>query len=275
MVFGDGHLNVRKRLKSGKYEYESSELRIVHSVKQKEYVIHKAELVRRIFGGQFTVSEYNHCPPSLQGRSFRTCGFSKSHQYFKTLKGMLYPCGIKTFTPHALEMITPHGIALWYMDDGSARVNYNKDGWISSVATEIATYCSKAEAELICDWFWKEYGIEFRIAFDPKCKEGSQYFIRANTSESKKFAALVQPYIIPSMLYKLSHVSNLNLHECRAPQFVCLECHGPAYGKRHKGLCSSCYSRRYHQAYKQRGGDIVRPTGNEKPVEAGDKELQR
>ena len=38
-----------------------------------------------------------------------------------------------------LDKLTLRGIALWYMDDGSARRNYNNHGQVTSVATEIAT----------------------------------------------------------------------------------------------------------------------------------------
>ena len=243
MTLGDGHLNVRKRKQKGKYEYESSELRIVHAIKQKDYLSHKAELVRKIFGGKHSVRDFTHAPPAAKGRSYKMCGFSKSHKYFKTLKSMMYPCGIKTYTRRVLDMLTPEGIALWYCDDGSAARNFNKKGWVSSVSTLIATQCSKIEAETICDYFLETYSIQFRLAFDKRCVEGKQYYIRANTYESKRFVKLIEKYIPDSMRYKLSHVSDLNLQECRAPKTQCLSCDADVYGNRRKGLCCKCYHR--------------------------------
>jgi len=274
MVLGDGHLNVRKRFIKGKYYTESSEMRIVHSIKQKEYVYYKAELIRHIFGGHHTATEYDHAPPAMNGRSYRMCGFSKSNKYFKTLKGIMYPYGIKTISQQVLEMLTPHGIAIWYMDDGAGNTNLNKEGWVSSVNTSITICCSKLEVDLVCDYFLTHHGIEFRPSFDPRRPEGKQYSIRANTFESRNFAALVEPFIIPSMLYKLSHVSNLNLHEHRAPKFVCPICGKEFYGNRHKGLCGTCYSSQYF-ASRNSGENIVPNNQEKKLIEAGDKEPLR
>lgn len=134
----------------------------------------------------------------------------KSHRYFRILKSAMYPNGKKRFTRRVLDMLSPHGIALWYMDDGSAAVNRNKHGWISSCYTNLYTYCSEEEALDICAYFKEKHDIEFRIGH-----EKSGCLLRANTEASRRLAKLVYPYIIPSMMYKLAHVANLNLHEPR------------------------------------------------------------
>lgn len=258
MALGDGHLSVRKRFKQGKYAYESAEITIVHSIQQKEYVEHKAELVRKIFGGKHTVREHVTNLPRT-GRSYLQYGFSKSNKYFKTLQGIMYRDREKYIDLQVLNMLNPHGIAIWYMDDGHARRNLNRDGWISSVSTDISTCCSKEETETICFWFGKEYDIKFS-SYPTK----GRFSIRCNTAESHKFARLVEPYIIPSMRYKLSHVADLNLHERQTPIIDCSECGSPVYDKRRKGLCDRCYSlhrywevdrvkqsRKYHGPYKR------------------------
>lgn len=211
MVLGDGYLNVRNRLKSGKYKYESSELVVVHSVKQRDYCLHKADLVRRIFGGKFSVTERS--AHLSNGKSYPLVGFSKSNTYFRILKKLMYCDNMKTITTQVLHMLTPHGIAIWYMDDGHARVNINKDGYVSSCSTDWSTCCSQEEAITICEWFKAQYDLNFK----PYPTKG-RFSIRCNTADSHNFARLIEPYIIPSMRYKLQHVADLSLHERRAPK---------------------------------------------------------
>lgn len=237
MVLGDGYLNVRYRLNSGKYNYESSELIISHSVAQKDYLMYKADLVRRIFGGNFSIREKHYT--LRNGKTYFGYGFSKSNKYFKVLKGMMYRDKVKTITTHVLNMLTPHGIAIWYMDDGHARRNINNDGFVSSVSTNIATCCPEKEAILVCEWFKDKYNIRF----SPFPEKGN-FSIRCNTQESHNFIRLIEKFIIPSMRYKLSHVADLNLQERQAPIGYC-KCGNAIYANKWKGLCSICYMKQY------------------------------
>lgn len=242
MVLGDGCLNVARRKSKDGYTFERRELRILHGPQQKDYCEHKAARVRQILGGKFNVLPYKNGP----GGRYKSYGFTSTNKYYKTLKGMMYRNGIKTYTRHILDMLTPEGIAFWYMDDGSARTNTNIDGYISSVATEISTQCSKEDAQIIQEYFDSVHGIHFKVRCNPKCSEGKQFFIQANTAESRNFIRLIEPYIIDSMKYKMRHVADLDSHECQAPIAECVKCGRPIYEKRRKGLCSGCYSRKYY-----------------------------
>lgn len=258
MVFGDAYVNVRKRFVRKRYEYESSEIRVLHSIQQKDYCEYKAALVRKYFGGNFSVK----IQKNGQGGKFLAASFSASNPYFRLIKKWTYPFGKKTFTKQALDFLTHEGIAIWYMDDGHARRNYNKDGYVSSVSTSIATMCSKEEVDLIIVWFLENHSIHFKARFDKRCREDQAWFIECNTENSRLFAHLVRPYMIDSMLYKLAHVADLSSHECRDSIGACVHCGGKIYDARWKGLCASCYSKkRYREARKHLGYDIVRPYG--------------
>lgn len=247
MVFGDSYINVRTRKNTKGSQFESSEMRTVHNIKQKDYCEHKAALIKKYLGGNFNVTIQNN---GKDGK-FLSASFSVSNKYFKLIKRWTYPNGKKTFTKFNLDFLTDEGIAIWYMDDGSARRNYNKDGYVSSCSTSIATMCSKEEVDDIIEWFMINHEIEFKARFDKRCSEGQQWYIECNTENSRKFAVLVQPYIIDSMLYKLSHVADLSSHECRAPIAKCVKCESNIYDNRHGGLCSRCYSHKYyHQTRK-------------------------
>lgn len=238
MIAGDAYVNVRKRLKSGKYPYVSSEMRVLHSTQQRAYCEFKCALVNKLLLTNATVREVANGP----GGKYRAAHFTVSHPYFKMLKGWTYTGGVKTFNQVWMDHMTPEGVALWYMDDGHARRNYNKDGRVTSVATNIATCCTIEEAELICRWFMDVHKIKFKTF-----REKGNWSVQANTENSRLFAHLVNPYIIESMRYKLAHVADLNSHECRAPTGKCVTCDAPLYDNRRKGLCSTCYSRRYYR----------------------------
>lgn len=246
MVYGDAYLHVRKRY-NGEYKWISSEMRVVHSLTQIDYCEHKAALLRKLLNRNHTTTVVNNGP---QGK-YKAAQFSVSHPYFKQLKQWCYPKGIKTFTMKTLKMLTPEGIAYWYMDDGSARVNINKNGLISSVATDIATMCSEKEAEIIREYFYYEHGIKFNVRCRKNSPKDKAFYIQANTEGSKDFIFLIRPWIIPSMIYKLKHVADLNLHECRAPIGNCAHCNCLIYDNRRKGLCPACYSRKYYREIRR------------------------
>jgi hypothetical protein len=262
MVMGDGYLNVRNRLTKDGYKYVSSEIKISHSIAQLDYAKYKADLVRRIFGGKCNIY-YFDTPLKTTGKTYPMCAFMKSNSYFRILKKFMYVDKIKYITSDVLNMLTPHGIAIWYMDDGHARRNISKDGFVSSVSTEIATCCSYEEVTTVINWFQSKYGIQFK----PFKHVNGSFMIRCNTKDSHEFARLIQPFIIPSMLYKLSHVADLNLHECRTPIGTCKICNDVIYDNRRRNMCCKCYTR-------QLGDDIVRTNGNKEPLEIEDKELQ-
>ncbi len=249
MVLGDGHISTS----NGKRE-----LCVLHSVAQKDYCEHKAALVRQTLGSSFNVREYANGP----GGKYRAVKFVSSNAYWGNLRDWCYPNGVKTYTRKVLDMLTAEGIALWYMDDGHAKTNRNKDGWVTSASTNIATMCSESECIAICDYFRETHGIHWKI----RCRKGSlpnkAFFIECNTDESRKFVLLVQPFIIPSMMYKIAHVADLGSHECRAPIGNCCKCNAVIYEFRRTGLCGACYSRRYYrEVVKFRDGRADSPRG--------------
>ena len=268
MVYGDGYVNTTGRKR---------ELVITHSLAQADYCEHKAARLRKYFNRNFNLCKYR-CGP---GNRYRCLKFTCSHPYMAQIKHWVYPSGKKYFSRRVLEMLTPEGIAFWYMDDGHARRNVNSKGWTKSVSSDIATYCDQIEAETIVDYFKTVHQILFRTRCDLKCAKGSQFFVEANTEQSRGLVRLIQPYIIPSMLYKIAHVADLTAHEPRAPVGRCVKCDKEIFEYRRRGLCATCYSYKYyHETRKfrdrlsQTGDDIVRPTVKEETVEIADKEPQ-
>lgn len=200
MIFGDGYVQVRKRKQSGKYEYVSRELRVYHSIKQIQYVRYKAELVRRILGGDFKVCIHENTGP---GKRYTLCGFSKSHKSFGYLRDWFYPEGRKAFTRFTLNMLTPHGLAIWWMDDGHLHLNHRKDGTLSSVSGVLCTYCQKEEADLICEVLSSRFKLEARTGFE---KAKGSYIVRLNNASCRRLQELIEPFIITEMQYKINPI---------------------------------------------------------------------
>jgi len=246
MGLGDGHINVRVRTR-GDSQWISSELRVLHSLAQKDYCEHKCGLVNKSLKRNSTVRIVKNGPE----KKYKAAHFTTSHPYFKFLKKVLYPGGKKTITRRMLDMLTDEGIAIWYMDDGSCRFNINVKGRVSSVSTSIATMCRKEEVLLIINYFLETYGIEFKS----RCKKTSDveyaFYIECNTENSRKFVKLVEPFIIPSMAYKIKHVADLDSHERQAPVGVCSHCGGHIFQRRTKGLCRKCYSLKYYASHRR------------------------
>lgn len=262
MALGDGYIQVRTRPGRGT---ESRSIRVLHGADQRAYCEWKAERLGWALGCRPPrVTQVENGP----GGRYVAYQLTKDHAYFGQLRRWLYPHGEKLITRRVLDMLTPEGLAIWYMDDGHARRNFNQKGFVSSVSTNIATMCSEVEAAVTADWFKARFDLEFKLRCKKTASPDKQFYIECNTAGSRKFASIIAPHVPTCMLYKLAHVADLDSHECRAPIAVC-KCGNPIYAKRRGGLCDTCYTRERYQRLKVVGDDIVRPNGNETVRSAG------
>lgn len=266
MALGDGYVQVRDRWGTGR---PSCTLRVLHGSNQRAYCEWKAERLSWALGRKrINVTTVKNGP----GGKYSASQFSVDDAYLGQVRGWLYPSGKKTYTRRVLDMLTPEGLAIWYMDDGHARRNTNAKGFVSSVSTNIATMCSEAEVMVVVDWFKDRFGIDFKTRCKKSGALGKQFYIECNTEESHKFASVIAPHVPEPMLYKLAHVATLTSHECQTPVAQCA-CGSPIYENRRGGLCTACYARKLYKERKEAGDEIVRPNG--KPFEAVDKEPLR
>lgn len=202
MSFGDGGIYLLKDQSK-----ETARMTIGHSPKQREYLEYKNQLLLSIFGGKLTnINEYTSLNKKMN-KEYTNLQLCRTEKYFRQMHRVLYATGQKIYTGQVLDYITDHGLALWYMDDGSGVVCRNNKGSICGCMTRIATYCSKDEAELIKDWFKSKYNLDCKFDID---KRNNKYSIRFNTQDSRKFVDIVYPYIIPIMMYKVEHVEKYN-----------------------------------------------------------------
>lgn len=182
-------------------------LRVWHSVKQRNYLEYKKNLVSNILGRKININE---CVTlHYTGKIYKTCGFSISAEFFRKTRNNFYFNGKKHLTKQILSFLTPHALAIWFMDDGSTGCRIHKErGKIepSSFYFDLATYCNFEEAEIIQSYFAEMWNIYPKIRNASKTNSAvKQYCINFNTKEAKKFYGLIKDHIIPEMQYKLRY----------------------------------------------------------------------
>ena len=193
---GDGNLSV-----SG--EGVRGRLRINQGVRQKAYLDYKVRLL-----GDLAQTAPVH---SLAERSFSKTGIYRfattSRPQIAQLHALLYDeSGRKRITAAYLEHMTPLGIALWYLDDGSlvtAKHPYTRrDGSVTSypaTRSTLSTYgFSAAETRLICEWLCAKWELEAR--WSNTAKGTVIWFTLAGTA---RLHALIGEFVPPEMEYKL------------------------------------------------------------------------
>lgn len=154
-------------------------LRIHHGVIQKEYVDYKYSLVK----------DFVNSHPKQSGKSyyFRTV----SHPSLFDLRKVFYPERHKILPKDFLkDNFDSFALAIWIMDDGS------KEGNQMRINTQSFTF---QENLWLIKFLQAKFGIEARINLDK-----GKYRLRIRSKSMNSLKNLIKPYIIPSMLYKLS-----------------------------------------------------------------------
>jgi len=166
--------------------------KLTHSIKQKEYLIHKRDVLQEIFEKNINLHEFDN-------NGYPGCRIEFGNKYFRPFRKYLYPHGKKTITKKVLNRLDAEGIAYWYMDDGNLTLHKSKnEGVYHSREIYLNTYVSYEESLIVKEFFYEKYGIEFRIS-----PSKGWYRHICNSTNSKRFIHLVEPYIIPSMQYKI------------------------------------------------------------------------
>ncbi len=184
LLLGDGHLETQDNGKTYR-------LKIEHSILQKEYV----DYLYKVF-----LPWCAHAPKQKirrgKNRMITSYGFyTYSSGSFRFFAQQFYPKGGKRIIPSIVKkIITPQAIAIWFMDDGSKKsIEHNTYIFHTHAFT-------KSELEMMCEILQKKFGISMHIH-----KQYNVYRLYILAESAKRFYDLVNPYIIPSMKYKLDN----------------------------------------------------------------------
>jgi len=159
-----------------------------HSLKQKNYLLWKMEILSKFFG-KFKIyyrgKRKNFFKTKCYDISEQIIITSKFHPIFTFFYEELYPSkSKKVICESVLNKLKPLGLAVWYMDDGS-KINGNK---------YVICVCDKQNKELI--------KIKLKKIFNLNCSIHKDTIYFPN-SETEKFTKLIKPYIHQDLNYKL------------------------------------------------------------------------
>lgn len=174
-ILGDGYLRVLPNRKNAFLE-------INHSVKAKEYVDWKYSMLKNI-----VVSPPHERESNKWKKAYRF--FTRQHPELTELLKSFYK-NKRKIIPKSLEL-DPIVLAVWFMDDGSK--TKKGDVYLNSQGFSL-----KDQKRLI--YLIRKMGIRARINKDKR-----YYRIRILKESIPGLNRIIEPYIIPSMKYKLTN----------------------------------------------------------------------
>lgn len=187
-MLGDGHLETKNNGRTYR-------LKIEHTILQRSYV--------EWFYKKF--QDWVITAPVVRSRAITFRGQTKACDRigFATIStGSLrfyakqfYKNGKKIVPKLIHRWVTPKVLAVWYMDDGSIKSNHHKTVFLNT------HNFTDQDLELLQKVFEKKYGIKTSIRTQ---KDGKQIYFLSETVQI--FLKLIEPYVIPSMRYKLPKV---------------------------------------------------------------------
>lgn len=197
-LLGDGSMSKIK--KENNRKNCNSKLCIKHSIKQKNYVLYKQELIKSYCKIYLTYPKINNEPHFIKNKlviSNQTiCLETLQNKAFNKYREDWYYKGYKDI-PNYITRLSPLAIAIWFMDDG--------------------TKCKKSGYYLCTDGFkiktvnklrnilYKQYGI---ISFLQILKRNNKQYpkIYISTKSINKFNSIISSFMCDSMTYKLHSV---------------------------------------------------------------------
>jgi surface antigen len=115
-----------------------------------------------------------------------------SHSAFRFYAQQFYVGGRKRVPELIHHWLTPRGLSYWFMDDGSLKSSQSK-------GVILNTHCfSLQEVERLATCLSDYFGLQVAPRRQP---DGVQLYVSGRSFET--FSALVEPYIIPEMRYKV------------------------------------------------------------------------
>lgn len=161
-------------------------LTLNHSVKQKEYIEWKRQELEAYFPSRL----FLHAKGMYPFWRFVT----KSDPRLEELWKRFYVDGRKRVPPNILELLsTPKALAVWFMDDGTL------DKRQGSMLFETQSF-SPADIQSLQNCLLLNFEIETTI-HKSGVGRGSRLYVPV--ADARKLASIMNPYILPSMRYKL------------------------------------------------------------------------
>lgn len=177
----------------------SGQLMFNHSWKQYEYAMWKYNLLKRngikVGKIQRAVTSNGYLKKTVQYR-YRTT----VTMFNKVLRRVMYNGSSKKYVKKLLNRLTPQGLAIWFMDDGTILRRKYK-GVYKGFYLRISTYCSSEQADEVISYFNEKWDIHPTKVCEHS--KGNLYTINFGAKEGRKLIEIIKPYMCPSMMYKV------------------------------------------------------------------------
>lgn len=181
LLLGDACLETQNRGRTYR-------LKIEHSVAQAQYVQHLYHIFR-----DWVLQEPQIKRQRIAGKTYQKLWFNTvSHGAFRFYAQQFYRNGTKVVPKLIRRLLTARGLAYWFMDDGSIKSKQSKAVLFNTQGL------SEPDVAKLLRVLREQFGLE---AKSRRQREGQQIYISGRSYE--RFRALVEPYLIPQMRYKL------------------------------------------------------------------------
>jgi hypothetical protein len=177
IVLGDGYLEPHGR---------GIRLQVNHAARFKAYVEWKRQELLELKPSPI----HNHDNGGYPFWRFVT----RSHPYLTELRRLFYMGGKKVVPETIGTLLThPKSLAVWFMDDGTC------DRRQGSVLFETQCYAA-VDLERLRETLERNFGIK-SAAHRSGVGRGQRLYV--TVAEAKKLAAIIRPYMLPELRYKL------------------------------------------------------------------------
>lgn len=180
LLLGDGHLETQNG--------RTYRLKVEHSIKQKDYV----DWLYQNF------SEWVHQSPKARikdsfGKELVSYGFTTYSTGLLRFYAQQFYSGKKKVMPKLIgKLLSSKALAIWFMDDGSWKSDRHRTYIIHSLGY------SRKELTLVEEVLKKKFGVSIGVH-----RQYDKWRIYVYSDSAEKFKQLIEPYVIPSMKYKL------------------------------------------------------------------------
>jgi hypothetical protein len=188
LMLGDASIQSQNGGKTYRMKFEWGD-------RNKAYLDH----VYKLFNEWVLSEPHKKVRVSPKGNTVINWGFqSISHKAFNDLANLfISPANKKSISASLIKKyLTPRGLAYWFMDDGG-KLDYNKDSKNKGVVLNTQSFEAKEVKAMS-----KELSEKFNLECEVRSNKGKKVIVIKSTSYST-FLALIDPYIIPEMRYKL------------------------------------------------------------------------
>ncbi len=188
-LLGDARLECRS---AGMRYPVTARLRVHHGAKQRDYVFWKYKILKDLVLKEPREISWDNSKRNLHEVSWYF--HTKSLEKLAAFHRLFYRDNVKILPDTVFDLLTPHALAVWFMDDGS-----NNGGSLT-----LNTHSFSREEQLrTVDFLKNRYAITANVV-----KDRTRLKLAIGRTECAKFLDLVRSCIIPSMSYKIAYPRN-------------------------------------------------------------------